>query len=186
MSFKKPWVLVPACACLFAALALVPRILESSQGAAVKLEGAWIARVSSMEGVPLGTPLPFQWNYVLVPSASGRRASVHGSVVVKFPQVIPSDFASPLIGEVTQTGPNTIAFTTIWHHVQTGSPVDQVVLIGMARGEGRFIGPGQMEGTHHFALYLPSADADGDGLPEGDPFMTFEVTSIDTRVPSGF
>lgn len=181
---NRQWAIVPLWVAVAAAMLLAPRLAGQEQGG-LKLEGAWVARVSSMEGVPTGTPLPFQWNYVLVPSASGRRASLHGSVVVGFPQAIPADFASPIIGEMIQTGPDTVAFTTIWHHVRTGSPVDQVVLIGMARGEARSIGPGKVEATHQFALYLPSADADGDGLPEGVPIMTFEVTSIDTRVPLG-
>lgn len=185
MSNRK-WAVVPVWVVLAAAMVLSPGVAAGQEQGGLKLEGAWVARVSSMEGVPTGTPLPFQWNYVLVPSASGRRASLHGSVVVAFPLAIPSDFASPIIGEMIVTGPDTIAFTTIWHHVRTGSPVDQVVLIGMARGEARFIEPGKVEATHQFALYLPSADADGDGLPEGVPIMTFQVTSIDTRVPIGF
>jgi hypothetical protein len=183
---NRNWAIVPVWVALAAAMLLVPRVAAGQEQGGFKLEGVWVARASSMEGVPTGTPLPFQWNYVLVPSASGRRASLHGSVVVAFPQVITSDFVSPLIGEVIQTGPDTFAFTTIWHHVRTGSPANQVVLIGMARGEARFIESGKLEATHHFALYLPSADADGDGLPEGVPFMTFEVTSVDTRVPLGF
>jgi hypothetical protein len=56
----------------------------------------------------------------------------------------------------------------------------------MARGEARFISPGRVEGTHHFALYLPSADGDGDGLPEGAPVLTFNATTMDTRLPFGF
>jgi hypothetical protein len=186
MSFRRRWVLIPALASLFAALLLVPRFVESGQTGAVKLEGAWIAKVTAMDGVPAGTPLPFQWSYVLAPSASGRSASIHGSVDVAFPESVVSDFHTPIVGEMVQTGPDTVAFTSIWYHVAEGSQVDQIVLIGMVRGEARFIGPGKAEATHHFALYLPSADADGDGLPEGTPILTFDATSMDTRLPFGF
>jgi hypothetical protein len=187
MSFKRRWVLIPVLAAFFVALMVVPRFVESGQAGAVKLEGAWIAKVTAMDGVPPGTPLPFQWSYVLAPSASGRSASIHGSVDVAFPEtIVASDFHSPIVGEMVQTGPNTVAFTSIWYHLVEGNPVDQIVLIGMARGEARFIGPGKVEATHHFALYLPGADADGDGLPEGTPILTFDATTMDTRVPFGF
>lgn len=64
--------------------------------------------------------------------------------------------------------------------------MDQVVLIGMSTGGGRRIGPDRAEGTHHFAIYLPGADADGDGILEGEPFVTFEATSVDTRLRVSF
>jgi hypothetical protein len=185
MSFKRRWIIVPALAFVPVALLLVPRLVESGQDGAIKLEGAWIAKVTGMDGVPPGTPLPFQWSYVLAPSASGRSASIHGSVDVAFPELIASDFHSPILGEMVQTGPDTVAYTSIWYHMVKGSP-DQIVLIGMARGEARFIGPGKVKGTHHFALYLPDADGDGDGLPEGAPVLTFNATTMDTRLPFGF
>lgn len=48
----------------------------------------------------------------------------------------------------------------------------------------RFI---KAEGTHHFALYLPEADVDGDGLPDGGaPLATFDMTTVDTRLSIGF
>jgi hypothetical protein len=36
------------------------------------------------------------------------------------------------------------------------------------------------------ALYLPEADGNGDGLPEGAPFVTFNATTTDTRLTFGF
>ena len=114
MLFNRRWIIVAALASLFAALLLVPRFVESGQTGAVKLEGAWIAKVTAMDGVPPSTPLPFQWSYVLAPSPSGRSASIHGSVDVAFPESIASDSHSPIIGEMVQTGPNTVVYTSIW------------------------------------------------------------------------
>ncbi len=188
MSVNRRLVIIPTLAIMTVAMLIVPRIVASGQDqGAYKLEGAWIARVSGMDGIPAGTPLPFQWSYVVAPSASGRRASIHGSVDVAFPQsILAFDFASPIVGEMVQTGPDTVAFSAVWYHIVRSSPVDQIVLIGTARGEGRFTAPGQVEGTHHFAFYLPSADTDGDGLPEGPPVATFDATTMDTRVPLEF
>jgi hypothetical protein len=186
MRFNRRWIIVLAVAALAVTVLLVPRITASdpAQGSP-KLEGAWIARVTSIDGVAPGTPLPFQWSYVLAPSASGRVASLHGSVNVPFPPIIPYDAITPIIGELIQTGPDTMAFTTIWYGVRKGSPVDEIVLIGTARGEARFIAPGKLEARHHFAIFLPSADSDGDGLPEGEPLATFDATTTDTRVRFG-
>lgn len=187
MSFKRRLVIIPTLAIVTVAMLVVPRIVASGQDqGAYRLEGAWIARVSGMDGVPPGTPLPFQWSYVLAPSASARRASIHGSVDVAFPQsILAFDFASPIVGEMVQTGPDTVAFSSVWYHIVRSSPVDQIVLVGTARGEGRFTAPGQVEATHHFAFYLPSADTNGDGLPEGAPVATFDAMTMDTRVPLG-
>ena len=97
MSFNRRLVIIPTLAIMTVAMLIVPRIVASGQDqGAYKLEGAWIARVTSMDGVPAGTPLPFQWSYVLAPSASGRRATIHASVDVAFPQsILAFDFASP-------------------------------------------------------------------------------------------
>jgi hypothetical protein len=146
-----------------------------TQGA-IKLEGAWIARVTS-------SPFPpglYQWTYILAPGASGRVASIHGSVDVSFPAAIPHDQATPLLGEIRQTGPDTAAFNSFWYGLNQGV----VVFIGRSWGTARFLEPGKAEVQHNFAFYLPSADVDGDGLPDGPPVAVFSATSHDTRVPS--
>jgi hypothetical protein len=164
---------------------LVTDLAASDPGqGAYKLEGAWIARVTTFNGDPY--PFVGQWSYVVVPDPSGRRAAIHGSVDVAFPQnpQLLSDFNSPIIGEVVMTGPHTVEFNTFWYAIKKGSPVNSIVFIGRAWGEGRFLAPGKSEFTHNFEIYLPSADTDGDGLPEGAPVNTFTVTTLDTRVPS--
>jgi hypothetical protein len=146
-----------------------------AQGA-IKLEGAWIARVTSS---PF-PPGPYQWTYVLARDSSGRSATLHGTVDVGFPGGIPHDRTTPLLGELRQTGPDTAVFNSIWYGLNQGV----VVFIGRSWGTTRFFGPDKAEVQHNFEIYLPSADVDGDGLPDGPPAAAFGVTSLDTRVPS--
>ena len=47
-----------------------------------------------------------------------------------------------------------------------------------------FLEEGKAQATHTFETYLPSADVNGDGFPEGNPVNTFTVSTLDTRVPS--
>jgi hypothetical protein len=160
-----------------AAVLLAAQVAASGQTrGAGKLEGAWIARVTS-------SPFPpgvYQWTYVLAPASSGRVASIYGSVDVAFPNPIPFDKTTPLLGEIVQTGPDTAAFTSVWHGIHQ----DTIVFIGRNQGTVRFVGPDHAEVQHNFEFYLPSSDADGDGLPEGPPLAVFSATSMDTRVPS--
>jgi hypothetical protein len=160
-----------------AAVVLAAQVVAYDQThGAIKLEGAWIARVTS-------SPFPpglYQWTYILAPSSSGRTASIHGSVDVAFPAGIPHDKTTPLLGEIRQPGPDTAAFNSIWYGVNQGV----VVFIGRSWGTVRFLGPGKAEVQHNFEFYLPSADVDGDGLPDGPPAAAFSATTQDTRVPS--
>ncbi len=193
MSFKRRSMIILA---LVALTLSAPPILASGQGGeAFKLEGAWISRVTAMDGVPPGTALPFQWSAVFVPSPDGRRATIHGSIEVAFPRALDYDIHSALLGEIVQTSPSTAAFNSVWYLIKKGPPVDRIVAIGTARGESRSVGPGRAQTTYHFAFYLASADADGDGLPDdndGDgvvdaaPIAAFDVTTMDTRVPLPF
>jgi hypothetical protein len=149
---------------------------------AFKLEGAWIARVTSFNGGPW--PYLTQWSYVVTADPSGRRGTIHGSVDVPFPGV-PGDYVTPIIGEVIQTGPETAIDNSIWYHVLKASPVNQIVAIGTAKGEWRQLGPDKVETTIHFAIYEASADTNGDGIPGpgATPIAAFTVTTVDTRVP---
>jgi hypothetical protein len=158
----------------------------TGQGA-FKFEGAWIATVTSLRGVP--GPFPFQWSYVFEPDASGRTATIHGTVDVAFPPNSPllHDFMSPLIGEAIQTDPDTAAFNVYWAAIKKASSppyIDRIVFIGRAWGEGRSVAEGKAEMTHHFEFYLPSIDADGDGIPDegSSPIASFLVTTQDTRI----
>jgi len=156
---------------------------EASKSQAMKLEGAWIAKVVGY---------PMQWAYTLTPDSSGRRAAMSGSVHVPIPpQVInPAlfpdwEYNTDLVGELVMTGPDTAIFTAVWYGMKKGVPFDQVVYIGVNSGQARFTGPGKSEGTHHLAMYAPTTDGDGDGLPDPsqNPAVCLPATTIDTRVP---
>ncbi len=193
MSLKRRSMIILALVAL--TLSASPILASGQGGAAFKLEGAWISRVTAMDGVPPGTALPFQWSVVFVPSPDGRRATIHGSVEVGFPKPLDFDIISPLLGQMVQTSPSTAAFNSVWYLIKKGSPVDQIVAIGTATGETRSVGRGRSQTAFHFAFYLASADADGDGLPDdsdGDgvidaaPIAAFNVTTMDTRLPLPF
>jgi hypothetical protein len=143
--------------------------------AANKLEGAWIAKVQEV---------PLQWSYVLAPDASGRAAALHGSIDVGGASPIAADDSSPLIGEVVMTGPSSGKFTSLWYGV-SNTPGPHVVYIGMNNGTILFLDPGHVLGTSNIVFYLPSADADNDGIPDPDavplaPPITLHT--IDTRL----
>jgi hypothetical protein len=95
------------------------------------------------------------------------------------------DFTSPIIGEIVLTGPQTAAFNTYFYGIRKAAPFDQIVFIGRSWGETRFTGPRELESIHHFELYLPAADTNGDGLPEDKGYLIneFVVTTRDTRIP---
>jgi len=171
-----------------AALVLLTGAPAVAQGqGATRLEGAWVARVVEFDGAP--SPWPFQWSYVLTPDNSGRAASIFGNVDIGFPPTSPllSDAHSPILGRITVTGPDTIAFDSYWYGIkkEVAPGLDAVIYIGRAWGDGRVLGPGKVTTTHHFEIYLPAADADGDGLPDSGavPVKTFTVVTMDTRIP---
>jgi hypothetical protein len=150
-----------------------------------RLEGAWIAKVVGM---------PLQWTYVLSPSdPAAKSAAISGSIQVHVPPAVvaPGLFAdleynSPIVGEIVMTGPDTTKFTAVWYGMKKGYPFNQIVYIGVNSGWGKFTGPGKSEGTHHLAFYYPSADGDGDGLPDPGavPALCLPAAgTIDTRVP---
>jgi hypothetical protein len=60
-----------------------------------------------------------------------------------------------------------------------------VLWIGTSTGTFTFVAPGKIEVLHNFAFYAPSADADGDGLPDPDaaPVHTVQLSTVDTRMP---
>jgi hypothetical protein len=163
----------------------VARVDAGGDGAgAYKLEGAWIAK---------GVEYPLQWTYVMTPDSSGRRAALHGSIDVGVggAAALGADYASPLIGELVMTGPNSLKFTAVWYGMKrlpAGAPVTaQIVYIGVNKGEASFVGPGEAVTSHHIAHYLPGADADGDGLPDAGTTPVvgpIPVTTTDTRVPA--
>ncbi len=187
MFFARKSLVAPALV-VAVALVLLAGAPAAGQGqGAAKLEGTWVARVVEFDGAP--SPWPFQWSYVLTPDNSGRTAAIYGNVDIGFPPTPPllADAHSPLLGRVVTTGPRTTAFDSYWYGIKKDvlPGLDAVLYIGRAWGEGRVVAAGKTETTHHFEVYLPAADADGDGLPDPGavPVKTFTVVTHDTRVP---
>jgi len=152
-----------------------------------KLNGAWVAKVNGMPG---------QWSYVISADPSGKSASGHGSVDVGFnpnaicgPLFEPTDSESPILVNMIMTGSDTVSYYAIWYGLKdldpTGLVSNEIVLIGVVTGELKFVAPGKSHGSHNFALYDPTADADGDGFPdEGSTAQCmFPMTTVDTRMP---
>jgi hypothetical protein len=140
--------------------------LPSAQAAAAearmganKLEGAWVSKVQEA---------PLQWSFVLVPDASGRRASLHGSIDVGLQNFGPGVTTTPLIGELVMTGPASARFLSVWYgRMDSPGPLNaSIVYIGVNRGEIKFTGPGKGLTTHQITYYWPLSDADGDGYPD--------------------
>ena len=185
MLFSRKKIIMATVVAVAAIIVLVTQIGASGSGqGALKLEGAWVSRVTSVEGI--AGKYPFQWSWVMAPDASGRRGTLHGSVDVGFGQSaeIGGDFVTPLIGEFVLTGPDTAAFNSYWYGIKKGA-VNQIVSIGRSWGETRSTGPGKSETTYHFEIYPASEDSDGDGFPDAGaaPVKQFIVTSEDTRIP---
>jgi hypothetical protein len=146
-----------------------------------KLAGAWVSKVQE---------IPLQWSFVLVSDASGRRASLHGSIDIGLAAFGPNVTATPLLGELVMTGPASAKFTSVWYGrapAATGPLNATIVYIGMNKGEVQFTGPGKGLSTNHIAYYHPSSDADGDGYPDAGATPIagpMDFTSVDTRLPS--
>ena len=166
---------ISACLLLAAPAAMAER-------GAYKLEGAWVARVE-------GTPI--QWSYVLVPDPSGRRASLAGSIDVGFSVAAlfgPTDRSSMLMANLVMTGPDRGVFNSLWYGLKElpeTSPVgSEVIWIGMSTGTFAFRAQGTIDVVHNFAFYDPSADADGDGLPDPGAMPKYEtqIPTVDTRL----
>jgi hypothetical protein len=100
-----------------------------------------------------------------------------------------ADKTSPLLIDVVMTGSDTAKFNSIWYGLKAasgGMTTAEVVYIGVNWGELKFVAPNKTEGTHHIEFYLPSADADHDGLPDPGavPIGGAQVHTVDTRLPS--
>jgi hypothetical protein len=142
--------------------------------------------------------MPMQWAYTLSPDPSGRRAAMVGSIHVKIPALAypdpglfsDLDYQTDMVGEVEMIGHDTAEFTAVWYGMKKDGLIigpftfDKVVFIGTTSGQFKFTGPGKGAATHNIAIYLPSTDSDGDGLPDpgSNPAACLPAMSIDTRV----
>ena len=153
-----------------------------------KLEGAWICKVP-------GTPM--RWTLVMSPDPSGRRATINGSIQVHvpfdlmYPGVVPGGiYPSDYVGEAVMTGPYTAKVTCVGYAMKNVLPsaaypfYEQVAWMYVVSGELKFTAPGKFQIQSPFALYLPSADADGDGLPDAGqtPIVSMPAGFVGTRV----
>lgn len=165
-------------------LLVVSNVTADEVRGAQKLGGAWVAKVQGSPG---------QWSYVVVPDPSGRRAVAHGSVEVgpTLEDVFGrADNLSPLMVDIKMTGPKTATYNSIWYGMRTlpsPTPIgSELILIGVSKGTLTYLGPEKATGVHNFEFYFPAQDGNGDGLPDAgeDPVVTFQLTTIDTRLPS--
>jgi hypothetical protein len=150
---------------------------------AAKLEGAWIAK---------SILSPVQWSYTLSPDPSGRRAALTTFINVPMtpsiinPNLFPDwEYNTPAVGEMVLIGPDTAQFTGHWYGMKKGFPFNQIVYIGLNSGYARLTASGQWEASCSLAMYAPSADGDGDGLPDSgqNPVVCLPAKVVCTRVP---
>ncbi len=111
------------------------------------------------------TPLLF--NGVFVPTdASGRRAAVYGSLLVRIPAelvpgsgVAPVDQGSDYVGEAVMTGPDTAKLTMMGHGIQKVTPsldypfFEKVRWVWVGNGELKINGPDNMDCTMTLSVY---------------------------------
>ncbi len=189
MLSKKNIVLTSVTALGAALLVLTQTAGSNNKHAANKLEGTWITKVPGS---------PMVWTVVYAPTdPSGRRAAVKGSLQVRIPADVlfpglPSaeDGSYDFVGEAVMTGPDTSKGTIVGYAIKKVTPSadypfrEQVQWIWVASGEAKFTGPGKTESTGTMAIYLPEADADGDGLPDPGqkPILSFPSAYPSVRV----
>jgi len=98
-----------------------------------------------------------------------------------------ADHQSDHIGQTVKTGLNTYESTLVGYGTKTAElpgMLPEIVYISVIYGKAQLIDENTMEGQGTHAFYLPSADADGDGLPdEGqEPIACLPYTVTSKRV----
>jgi hypothetical protein len=151
---------VVAAACVLAAPASAG---DKGLGASKIEPGVWIARV---------VEAPAQWSYVVTSDPSGRRGAAYGTVDVGLYTAgldEMTDRSSPLLIDLVITRPGVVQFNSVWYGLKEtsdGVTNSQIMYIGMNHGEITYVGPDKAEGVHNIEYYLPTQDADHDGLPD--------------------
>ena len=144
-----------------------------------KLEGSWLAKDAS----------GLSWTYVFAPCDSdGREAAFTSEWVTVDPTfgLFPdAEYIASVIGEAAVTGPNEAVFTVVEYGMKKVGSVPQKVYILQDSGTIKETAPRQTEVAHNISFYLPTQDADGDGLPDKGqtPLLCVPGTSIDIRLP---
>jgi hypothetical protein len=153
----------------------------SSNRRAYKLEGAWTqSTVGALGSVTLAPSDP-----------SGREATgriswpTSGPAIGELQALYGADASPDWIGEVRMISRNTAKYTTVGYWVKSGVP-DEIKVILIGTGTLTFTGPDSAVSQGTFSGYLPSTDANGDGLPdslENPEFGPLPGDSVFTRIP---
>jgi steroid delta-isomerase-like uncharacterized protein len=98
-----------------------------------------------------------------------------------------ADHQSDHIGQTVKTGLNTYESTLVGYgtkRAELPGMLPEIIYISVIYGKAQLIDENTMEGNGTHAFYLPSADANGDGLPdEGqEPIACFPYTITSKRV----
>jgi hypothetical protein len=120
-------------------------------------------------------------NFISVTRLVTPEPTVFGS----FPD---ADHTSDHIGQTVKTGLNTYESTLIGYGTKKAElpgMLPEIVYISVIYAKAQLIDENTMEGKGTHAFFLPSADADGDRLPdEGrEPIACFPYTITSKRVP---
>ena len=88
------------------------------------------------------------------------------------------------IGQAEMTSRNTFKYSVVGYGTKQGPP-PVISLIFVMWGTGSYQGPDTLAITYTIDVYLPSADANGDGLPDpgSTPVVSIPGTTTAKRVP---
>jgi hypothetical protein len=99
-----------------------------------------------------------------------------------------ADHVSDAIGQAVRIGLNTYEKTLVAYGTKKAEPpgvLPEIVYIQVVYGKGVLTGPNTLEGQGTIAFFDPSADADGDGLPDegAEPIVCIPYALTGKRVP---
>jgi hypothetical protein len=169
---------VVAAACMLTAPATAGDVVTG----AGKIEpGVWIARVVEAPG---------QWSYVVTSDPSGRRGAAYGTVDVGLYTAGLDDLTdrtSPLLIDLVVSKRGVVQFNSVWYglkKVSNGVTTAEIIYIGMNHGTITYVGPNKATGVHNIEYYLPTQDANHDGLPDPgqQPIGGATVHTTETRL----
>jgi len=147
-----------------------------------KLGGAWVGGVQGI-----------QWSAIYAPSdPAGRTATIQVQFPA-FPAAIQAGLLAPFgadtlsvaVGEAAMTDRDTAKFTWVAYAVTDAHP-PVIMAIFVVNGTMDFTGPDSAMTTETVRIYLPSADANHDGLPDPNAIPAATVPfppGLNVRVP---